>query len=459
MVATGSTGQAQPPMTGAMGNHDARFALALLLAANTLNFFDRQIFSAVVEPVRREWSLSDTEIGLLATSFTLLYAIVGIPLGRLADLWNRKLLLSAGLALWSALTAASGFASGFWSLFAARMGVGVGEAACAPVCNSLIGDFFAADRRGRALSVFMLGLPLGLALSYAVSGSVAKHFGWRSAFFLAGIPGLAISVLVLGMRTPLRGAADPGTAGSVPRAGSPFTVLARIPTFRWIVISGAIHNFNLYALSSFLPAYIGRYHGADVQTAGFVTAIVIGLVGGAGMLASGWIGDRISIRRPDGRLLLAAVAILASVVPAYLALQQPPGRLGSFVLFQGMAYLCMYSYYSLVYAAIQDVVEPALRGTAMAVYFFAMYLLGASLGPVGTGWLSDFFARRAAADAEAGALTVEAIRAAGLHGAMQIVPALALLLALVLYAGSRALPGDSARLREWVRKGVEPAAG
>src|SRR5687768_15379504 len=144
-----------------------------------MNFFDRQILGAVGEQIRREWGLGDTALGLLGTAFTLLYAFVGVPFGRLADTWSRKWLLSAGCAVWSVLTAISGMAQNSWQLFVARLGVGVGEASCAPAANALIGDLYPPKQRARALSVFMLGLPVGMFLSFLISGNVAHKYGWR----------------------------------------------------------------------------------------------------------------------------------------------------------------------------------------------------------------------------------------------------------------------------------------
>jgi MFS family permease len=166
------------------------FSLWVLFAINTMNFFDRQILGAVGEAVRREWGMSDGAMGALGTAFTLLYAFVGVPLGRLTDKTGRKWILSTGVFVWSLTTVLSGFARSFWQLFVLRLGVGVGEASCAPAATSLIGDLYPANRRARALSIFMLGLPVGVALSFAVSGSIARAHGWRPAFYVAGIPGL-----------------------------------------------------------------------------------------------------------------------------------------------------------------------------------------------------------------------------------------------------------------------------
>src|SRR5688500_9073559 len=155
------------------GKNEAGYALAVLFAINAVNFFDRQILPALGEPIRREWNLSDSELGALGTAFTLLYAFVGVPLGRLADRAPRKFILAAAVFLWSLLTSVSGFTRTYWQLFATRLGVGVGEAACAPAGTSLIGDLFPPERRARALSIFMMGLPIGIALSYFVASYIA----------------------------------------------------------------------------------------------------------------------------------------------------------------------------------------------------------------------------------------------------------------------------------------------
>ncbi len=426
--------------------------LLLLLAINVMNFFDRQVLSAVTEPLRLEWMLTDTQIGWLGTAFTILYAVVGVPLGRLADLWQRRHLMAIGLALWSVLTFLSGSCRGFGSLFAARLGVGVGEATCAPAATSLIGDLFASHERGRAMSIFMLGLPLGLALSSAVSGAVAEHFGWRYAFWVAGVPGLILAGLLLLLREPRRGQAEVLPVGSARRPGSPYLVLLRLPTMWVIALSGALHNFSLYGLGSFLPAYLTRFHHTSVQTAGFYTGLAVGVLGGIGMLLGGWLGDAAVRRRRDGRLLLAALALLLSAPVSWLALEQPAGSTVLFAAFMGIAYLLMYVYYSTVYATIHDIAEPALRGTAMAIYFLAMYLLGASLGPLGIGWLSDSMARRSAGTSLSAAIVSEQFKAAGLHDAMYVVPLSALVLTLILIAGVFTLPGDMNSLRRWMSR-------
>ena len=424
----------------------AWFTLLVLFGINAMNFYDRQILAAVTEPIRKEWALSDSAIGLLGTAFTLLYAAVGVPLGRLSDGWKRTRLLGLGVAVWSLLTAASGLAWKYWSLFAARLGVGVGEASCAPAANSLIGDLYPPAQRARALSIFMLGLPVGLFLSFWLSGWIAQAWGWRSAFYFACVPGLLLAALTLRIPEPLRGGAEVCRPAARPRPGSPYRAVLSIPTMWWIIASGALFNFKLYALSGFLPAFLSRYHLLSLKESNNISAVVFGAAGVCGLLGGGWMADRVSKRWPAGRLSFAALALALASPFLYLALAMPAGAITGFTLLLGMGLALMYVYYSCVYAAIQDVVDPSLRGTAMALYFFAMYVLGGSLGPVGTGMLSDHFARKAMSAAGATAMA-EPFKAAGLHHAMQVIPLLSLLVALVLYAASRTVAADMERLR------------
>lgn len=202
-------------------NGRAAYALTVLFVINTMNFFDRVIGGALGEPIRKEWNLSDSALGALGTAFTLLYAFVGVPLGRLSDRAPRKWILAGAVFVWSGLTAVSGLTRTYWQLFATRLGVGVGEAACAPAGTSLIGDLFPPSKRARAMSVFMMGLPIGIALSYVVGSYVAHSYGWRTAFFVAGIPGVLAAIAALFITEPERGTKDAEPGGLKPAAPLP----------------------------------------------------------------------------------------------------------------------------------------------------------------------------------------------------------------------------------------------
>ncbi len=436
----------------------AYYALAVLFVINALNFFDRQIIGAVGEPIRVEFGLSDSSLGALNTAFTLLYAFVGLPLGKLADKYSRKKILAVGVFVWSLMTAASGLARNFWQIFAMRLGVGVGEATCAPAASSLIGDLFPSEKRGKAMSIFMLGLPVGLALSFAVSGAVAKEYGWRAAFFVAGLPGLLCVLAVLFIKEPKRGAVETIDVGGKKREGSTIKLILKSPTMIWLILSGALHNFNMYALGGFITPYLMRHHNLDIAQANYTATIIYGLLTAPGLLLGGFVGDWAKRKRPDGALLIATFAILLSIPFYFFSIGVPAGEYVTFAALIGTSVALMYFYYSIVYATIADVTEPASRGTAMAVYFLAMYLLGASLGPWIIGMISDHFTTQAAIAAgitEFTAKTLEPFRGAGLRSAMYIIPVLSTALMFVLFAASRTVKKDVEKINDWMRDNSE----
>jgi MFS family permease len=431
------------------------YALAVLAAINVANFYDRQVLGAVSEEIRHEWPLSDSDIGWLNTAFTLLYAAVGVPLGRWTDRGPRVKTLAVGVTVWSVLTALSGACQNFTQLFLVRLGVGVGEATCAPAASSLIGDLFPAERRGRAISLFMIGLPVGLALSFLISGLVVGPWGWRAAFLVAGVPGLLCAVAALGMAEPPRGAADRVAPQAQPLSlGQALGRLTRIPTFGWLLVSGAIYNFCIYAIGAFLVAYLKRFHGLDAWHANLTSMFAFGLSGVPGLLVGGFLADRVT-RRSSGRLHLGAAAMLLAAGPWYLALQQPAGQLGAFGACAALGCGLMYFYYSSVYPTLQDIIEPSLRGTATAIYFFAMYVMGASFGPLLVGRLSDHYTRTAALAAGTPGVAAlatsnavfEPFRAVGLRSAMVIIPVLLAALAVVLVAAARTVSRDTQATR------------
>jgi MFS family permease len=330
-------------------------------------------------------------------------------------------------------------------LLVSRLGVYVGEAACAPAATSWIGDLFPAERRARALGIFMLGVPIGGALSYAISGPAAQAWGWRAALVVAALPAALLIPALLSLDEPARGASEARLPAAA--AAPPVWSILRIPTMWWIIASGALVNFNLYALGTFFPAFLTRYHRLSVAQAGLWAGIGYGAAGVAGGLIAGAWGDRVIHQRKDGRMLSASAAALVAAPLALIGIRQPAGGAAAAIALIMIAYGFLNMYYGLVYSAIHDIVAPAVRATTMAVYFLAMYLCGASFGPLITGQLSDYLARTAAH--AAGAVKVgEAYRAIGLHQAMYVIPVMSVALALVLYAGSRTIAADMARRDE-----------
>jgi predicted MFS family arabinose efflux permease len=410
--------------------------LAILVAVNILNFYDRHVIGALTEPIRKDFGLTDSQVGLIGSAFIWLYAIVGLPLGRASDSRSRKSLLAWGMVVWTALTGMAALATNYTMLLFSRLGFAVGEAVVAPAATSWIGDLFPAGARSRPLALFMLGVPVGGALSYFFSGPVAQAYGWRAAMVLAAAPAVLLIPILLRLSEPARGAAE---AHREPVARSSMAIILKIPTMWWIIASGALLNFNMYAIGTFLPAFLSRIHGLSLARSGVATGIVFAVGGVSGGLLAGRLGDRIIHQRDNGRLLAAAVIALVGAPLGYLGIGA--GSAAVAIPLITLAYGTLNAYYGLVYSAIQDIVAPAMRGSAMAIYFLAMYLCGASFGPLLTGKLSDMMAHRAAAAAGAVKVT-EAFKAIGLQEAMFVIPMLSLLLGVVLYCGSRTIAAD-----------------
>jgi MFS family permease len=218
---------------------------------------------------------------------------------------------------------------------------------------------------------------------------------------------------------------------------------------RLIIVTGALFNFNMYTIATFLPAYLHRYHALDLKQSNTFAAFLVGVSGLLGLLLGGWAADRVAPIWANGRLLVCAASALLMALCSYLALSQAPGQVILFAFLMGAGCMVGYFYYATVYATIQDLVPPSLRGTAMALYFLVMYLLGGSFGPVLTGRLSDHFARHAMAAAGAYSLN-EHFRAVGLHGAMYVIPVCSALLVAVLLSAARSVPRDMSELQAWM---------
>jgi MFS family permease len=263
-------------------------------------------------------------------------------------------------------------------------------------------------------------------------------------------------VLAVGwLPEPARGMSEDHAIGTRCRPGSPFALVLSIPTMWWLIASGALHNFNMYAIAQFLSPFLIRFHHVSIRQAGLLATAIYGLSGIGGLLLGGLAADAAYRRRVDGRLLVGGTAIAIAAPLMFLALGRGGGDVLGFSALMGAGCGVMYAYYSCVYSTIQDIIEPSLRGTAMALYFCAMYVLGASFGPLATGLASDYFTTQAAAAAGVFAHTPKALepfRAAGLHAAMYLIPTLFALLAGVLFAASRTVKRDVETLHAWMRR-------
>ncbi|HEY5820077.1 MAG TPA: MFS transporter [Mesorhizobium sp.] len=426
--------------------------LAVLFLANLFNFFDRAVPAIVLEPMRKEWSLSDLQLGIISAAFTVVYAVAGIPLGRLADTRSRKTIMGLGLIVWSGFTAAGAAAGGFVSFLLTRIGVGIGEASYAPAATALIGDLFPANKRSRAMGIFMLGLPLGLLLAFFTVGAMVKAFGsWRAPFVIAMIPGLVIALLMFTIREPERGAAETHASSEAPIA-NPIRKVLGIRTMWWIILAGIAANFAAYATNAFMVPLMQRFFGLPLEMAAVSTGVIVGLTGLVGLTAGGWVGDRMHERSDRGRLVLGAVSLLLAAIATWFALRLGADQVGAFIAVFSVGWLLQYIYYISLYPAVQDIVEPRLRATAVAVLFAALYLLGGAFGPMVVGFLSDRSAEAAMTAAGATEMS-EHFKAIGLHGAMRLVPISLLVTSIAILLAIRSFPDDARAMSEGLARG------
>jgi MFS family permease len=427
--------------------------LFLLFLANLFNFFDRTIPAIINEPLRLEWDLNDFQLGLIGTVFTIVYAIAGIPLGRMADNGARRKIMGWGLMAWSGLTAVNGLAWNFWSFLLVRMGIGVGEASYAPAANSLIGDMFPPHKRSRAMGIFMLGLPLGLLLAFFTIGHMVEAFGsWRAPFFIAAVPGVILALFMFFIKEPKRGAAE-AVKISEAKVEQPVRKVLAIRTFWWLTLAGLSFNFATYACNAFMVPMMMRYFGSSLTSASVATGVIVGVTGLLGLTVGGWVADRIHQKFARGRLLFAAVSMLISAVATGIALLAGKIEFSIFVAVFSIGWLFSYNFYTCVYTAIQDVIEPRLRATAMALFFAGLYLLGGGLGPVVVGLLSDHFAETAMLAAGASQMS-EAFKAVGLHDAMYLIPISLLITMGLLLQASRSFQPDAKRMTQGMADGA-----
>jgi predicted MFS family arabinose efflux permease len=388
-------------MSGAAaGPRYAWYVLAVLLAVYVMNFVDRQILAIVLDDVKAELGVSDTVMGLLSgLAFSLFYTVAGIPIARLADRGSRRTIVAVGLALWSAMTAACGLAANAWQLALARFGVGVGEAAGTPPSHALISDYFPPERRATALSIYGMGIYLGVMFGFLAGGWIRDAFDWRTAFLACGVPGVPLALLVLAtVREPARGASERRTVGAEPpRAREVLRILFGRPAFRWLTLAACCQATSGYAVLTWGPAFLGRVHHLGGSAIGTSFGLIAGVGGALGITLGGALADRLA--RRDVRFhawLPAAVSLLALpfAVPFYLAAELRTA-LACFALF----YLINNMYVGSLWSLAQGLVPVRMRAVASASLLTILNLVGQGLGPLLVGHLNDRWAPSLGAEA------------------------------------------------------------
>jgi predicted MFS family arabinose efflux permease len=377
------------------------YTLGVLVLVFTSSHIDRQIVAILGQPIKEALAISDTQLGLLTgVMFALFYATLGMPMAMWADRNNRRNLIAFSIALWSGMTALCGIAQNYTQLLLARIGVGVGEAGSNPPSHSIIADLYGPAERATALAIFGTGVNAGIMLGYLIGGWVNEWLGWRWAFIVAGLPGLAIALLVrLTVREPPRGyseRAPGGTAASATDgdAAPPFWAVARTlassPVLRNTIVANTLVSFFGYALVLWVPVYLVRVHEMGTGEVGTILALLVGLGGAAGTFFSGLMADRLSARHPGWRawvvvvayaiaLPLAALAFLADSAYATIGLYVLPAMLAG-------------AYIGPSFAIIQSNVPLRMRSVAAAINLFILNIIGLGLGPFSVGLISDLTA-------------------------------------------------------------------
>ena len=366
------------------------------------NFADRAVFAVLAQTIRVDLKLTDFDLGMLqGLSFALLYAGLGIPFGRLAEHFNRLRIIVAVTAIWSAATALCGVAQNYLQLMFARFGVGMGEAGFLPTTSSLVADHFPAKRRATAMSIVMLGTPAGTFLGSLVAGSVAQAYGWRYAFYALGIPGIVMAALLyFVLREPPRGLVDnvPRAPTPVPDLGAFLRVVIQRRALRYLVIGGSFAGFAMTSVSSFLNVFLQRTYHLPVRESGALygtisgAAIAIGLIIGA--LSSDWLAQR--DRRWSAWIAMAG--LFFSPVVYYFAFRMDTVGAATVALTASAAVLLLF--YGPTLGMIQNLLEPKMRASGMAVFSTFYTLVGAGFGPPIVGSLSDRFAQQAFGEAD-----------------------------------------------------------
>ena len=370
------------------------YVLGLLLTVGLCSWVDRQIFSVLLQAIKLEFSFTDTQLGLLGgVAFGLFYASVGLPIAWLADRMNRRNIIAISLTMWSLMTALSGMATGFWSLFLARVGVGIGEAGGSPPAQSLISDYFPPERRPFALGVLFMFIPLGFLTTFLVGGWVNEFFGWRKAFFVLGLPGVLLAaILRLTLREPPRGHSENRLS-----EGPPPTLLSTVrhflkrPSLRHFPLGGAIHGIGAWSAGVWTLPYFMRVHGMSSGEVGTWFALIFGIAGSAGTFLGGNVAGRIVKKTGDQRWYawFSGAAILASVPFQFFVYLWPEPHAALLMLFPAM--FIMHMFLGPVTGTIQNLGGVRRRAMAAAFYLFLANLIAMTCGPLITGLVSDHF--------------------------------------------------------------------
>jgi len=368
------------------------YILGILTLVYALNHIDRQIMVILQEPIKTEFGLSDTQLGLLTgIMFAAFYAILGIPFATWADRGNRRNIIAIALSIWSGMTALSGFASSFWQLALARMGVGIGEAGGTPPATAMIADMFPPKRRALALGIYTTGISFGILIGFILGGAVAAKYGWRIAFFVAGVPGLLVAVvMMLTVAEPVRGGAEARIdTGETPSFAETIKFFLSQRAMVSLLLGGVFVCISANAFLVGIPLYLIRVHEVPIAELGVALGLLMGGLGGIGAIGLGALCDKLSAKdlrwRPWMILITGVIAF-----PFIVWFVNAPDKQTAYLAYcvPGIVGLL---YASISYTAMQELAPLRMRAMASAVMLLSLTLLGIGFGPVLVGMLSDYF--------------------------------------------------------------------
>ncbi|MCW2363140.1 MULTISPECIES: spinster family MFS transporter [Sphingobium] len=367
----------------------------LLLVALSC-FIDRVIVAALGPAIKADLGISDAQFGLLTgLAFALLYTTAGIPVARLADQGRRVTLLAVATTIWSLMTMASAYAASYWHLLLLRLGVGIGEAAASPCTVSMVSDKFPRNKRATALAVVALGASFGSLIGGFGGGWLGETVGWRHTFLIVGAPGLLLALLILTVKEPIRGRFDDpaSMAREMPSFVAMLGILRAKRTFLHLGMACGLNSFVNFGILLFLPMYFGRAYEMSMTQAGLLFGIVTAVSNGTGTLLGGMGADWAGKRDERWYAWLPALCLLCAAPLYMIGLSMPNWQTAMPLVVIGAT--LAFTYYAPTFGAIQNMVEPRMRGTASAIIIFFQNLVGMGIGPLFVGFLSDTFAARA----------------------------------------------------------------
>ncbi len=388
----------------------AWYAVSVLFIAYTFSFADRFILSLLIQPIKLDLGLSDTKVSMLhGLAFAIFYTIMGIPIGRLADRFSRRMIIASGIAVWSLMTVACGVVTGYWQLFSARVGVGVGEAALSPPAYSMIADLFPPQKLGRALSVYTTGAFVGAGLAFIVGGLLIQSIisspeitlpiigtikSWQAAFFIVGLPGVLVGALMFTVREPVRRMKTTAAFSSDVHEAVPMRQVLAYLRSRWRMYGAHFLGFSLLGVVSnsiiaWTPTFLNRSFGMTVGQSGPAIGAIILVFCTSGLIVGGWLADRLVLKGySDGAMRVGVVAGLGCI-PFAVSAPLMSSVIWVLVLYCPLLFFSSFGFGAAA-AALQQITPNRLRALVSALYLFFLNLIGIGLGPTLTALITDF---------------------------------------------------------------------